>query len=145
MLSILKADIVGYYLFKPDFEIKSYSDEKDANKLKTDNLETECVICKRSIYEPSYEHITDNSKLQEDPQIIIGKCGHIYHNDCMTKWLSTGNKTCPIDKVEWQTYRVADSITKLVLESAKVNKVNKVSTTPNNLKRVMRKNKAFDF
>lgn len=141
MLSILKADIVGYYLFKPDFEIKNYSDEKDADKLKTDKSETECVICKRSIYEPSYEHITDNSKLQEDPQIIIGKCGHIYHNDCMTKWLSTGNKTCPIDKVEWQTYRVADSITKLVLENAKVNKV---STTPNNLKRVMRKNKAFN-
>lgn len=136
MLSILKADIVGYYLFKPDFEIKNYSDEKDVNK-----LETECVICKRSIYEPSYEHITDNSKLQEDPQLIIGKCGHIYHNDCMTKWLSSGNKTCPIDKVEWQTYRIADSITKLVLENTKVNKVR---TTCNNLKRVMRKNKTFD-
>jgi hypothetical protein len=136
MLSIIKADIVGYYSFKPDFEIKNYS-EKD-----TDKSKTECVICKRSIYEPSYEHITDNSKLQEEPQLIIGKCGHIYHNDCMTKWLSTGNKTCPIDKVEWQTYRVADSITKLVLESAKVNKKN---TTPNNLKRVMRKNKIFDL
>jgi hypothetical protein len=136
MLSIIKADIVGYYSFKPDFEIKNYS-EKDIDKSKT-----ECVICKRSIYEPSYEHITDNSKLQEEPQIIIGKCGHIYHNDCMTKWLSTGNKSCPIDKVEWQTYRVADSITKLVLEGSKVNKKN---TTPNNLKRVMRKNKIFDL
>jgi hypothetical protein len=135
-MSILKADIVGYYSFKPDFEIKSYS-EKDVDKSKT-----ECVICKRSIYEPSYEHITDVSKLQEDPQLIIGKCGHIYHNDCMTKWLSTGNKTCPIDKVEWQTYRVADSITKLVLENAKVNKKN---TIPNNLKRVMRKKKIVDL
>ena len=136
MMSILKADIVGYYSFKPDFEIKSYND-KDADKSKV-----ECVICKRSIYEPSYEHITDNSKLQEEPQLIIGKCGHIYHNDCMTKWLSTGNKTCPIDKVEWQTYRVADSITKLVLDSSKVNKKN---TTPNNLKRVMRKKKIVDL
>lgn len=134
MLNILRADIVGYYLFKPDFEIKNYADNKQ-------NEENECVICKRSIYEPSYDHITDNSKLQEEPQLIIGKCGHIYHNDCMTKWLSTGNKTCPIDKVEWQTYRVADSITKLVLENTKVNKKN---TTPNNLKRVLRKNKAFD-
>ena len=134
MLNILRADIVGYYLFKPDFEIKNYTDNKQ-------NEENECVICKRSIYEPSYDHITDNSKLQEEPQLIIGKCGHIYHNDCMTKWLSTGNKTCPIDKVEWQTYRVADSITKLVLENTKVNKKN---TTPNNLKRVLRKNKAFD-
>jgi hypothetical protein len=134
MLNILRADIVGYYLFKPDFEIKNYADNKQ-------NEENECVICKRSIYEPSYDHITDNSKLQEEPQLIIGKCGHIYHNDCMAKWLSTGNKTCPIDKVEWQTYRVADSITKLVLENTKVNKKN---TTPNNLKRVLRKNKAFD-
>ena len=132
MLSIVKADFIGYYSFKPDFEIKSYS-EKD-----TDKSKTECVICKRSIYEPSYEHITDNSKLQEEPQLIIGKCGHIYHNDCMTKWLSSGNRTCPIDKVEWQTYRVADSITKLVLENSRVNKRN---ITPNNLKRVMRKQK----
>jgi len=134
-MSILKADIVGYYSFKPDFEIKSYSEKDDKSK-------TECVICKRSIYEPSYEHITDISKLQEEPQLIIGKCGHIYHNDCMTKWLNTGNKTCPIDKVEWQTYRVADSITKLILESAKVNKRN---TTPNNLKRAMRKKKIVDL
>ena len=135
MLNILRADIVGYYLFKPDFEIKNYTDNKQ-------NEENECVICKRSIYEPSYDHITDNSKLQEEPQLIIGKCGHIYHNDCMTKWLSTGNKTCPIDKVEWQTYRVADSITKLVLENTKVNKKN---TTPNNLKRAMRKKKIVDL
>jgi hypothetical protein len=132
MLSILKADIVGYYSFKPDFEIRNYSGKDD------EKSKTECVICKRSIYEPSYEHITDNSKLQEEPQLLIGKCGHIYHNDCMTKWLSSGNKTCPIDKVEWQTYRIIDSITKLVLESAKVNKR---KTEPNNLKRVMRKKK----
>jgi hypothetical protein len=136
MLSILKADIVGYYSFKPDFEIKNYSN-KDFDKSKN-----ECIICKRSIYEPSYEHITDNAKLQEEPQLIIGKCGHMYHNDCMTKWLSSGNKTCPIDKVEWQTYRVADSITKLVLENSKVNKKN---TAPNNLKRVMRKKKIVDL
>jgi hypothetical protein len=135
MLSILKADIVGYYSFKPDFEIKNYSEKDDKSKV-------ECVICKRSIYEPSYEHITDNNKLQEESQLIIGKCGHIYHNDCMTKWLSTGNKTCPIDKVEWQTYRVADSITKLVLENSRVNKRN---TAPNNLKRVMRKKKIVDL
>jgi hypothetical protein len=136
MLSILKADIVGYYSFKPDFEIKNYSNKE------VDKSKYECVICKRSIYEPSYEHITDNTKLQEEPQLIIGKCGHIYHNDCLTKWLSSGNKTCPIDKVEWQTYRIADSMTKLVLESSKVNKKN---TIPNNLKRVMRKKKIIDL
>jgi len=136
MLSILKADIVGYYSFKPDFEIKNYSNKE------IDKSKYECVICKRSIYEPSYEHITDISKLQEEPQLIIGKCGHIYHNDCLTKWLSSGNKTCPIDKVEWQTYRVADSMTKLVLESSKVNKKN---TIPNNLKREMRKKKIIDL
>jgi hypothetical protein len=124
MMSIVKADIVGYYSFKPDFEIKSYSEKEDKSKI-------ECVICKRSIYEPSYDHITDNSKLQEEPQLIIGKCGHI-----------SGNITCPIDKVEWNTHRVADSITKLVLESARVNKRN---TAPNNLKRVMRKKKIVDL
>ena len=131
-MEIIKADFVGYYLYKPDFEIKNYSDNND-NK-------TECVICKRSIYEPSYDHITDNTKLQLESEIIIGKCGHYYHNDCMTKWINSGNKTCPIDKVEWQPHRIVDSITKLVLVDNKFNK-NILKTKPNNLKRVMRKYK----
>ncbi len=130
-MEIIKFDACGYYFYKPDFEVKNYT---DINETKNDK---DCVICKRNLYEPSYDQITDNSKLQSEQEIIIGKCGHCYHNDCMQKWLNSGNKNCPIDKVEWHTHRVADSMTKLVL----FNNNKYINNSPNNLKRFCRKNK----
>ena len=39
-MEVIKFDICGYYYYKPDFEIKKYTDEATNEK--------ECVICKRS-------------------------------------------------------------------------------------------------
>jgi hypothetical protein len=130
-MEVIKFDACGYYFYKPDLEVKNYIDTNETNNDK------DCVICKRSLYEPSYDQITDNSKLQNEQEIIIGKCGHCYHHDCMQKWLNSGNKNCPIDKVEWHTHRVADSMTKLVL----FNNKNNFNNSSNNLKRFLRKNK----
>jgi hypothetical protein len=130
-MEVIKFDACGYYFYKPDFEVKNYTDTNETKN------EKDCVICKRSLYEPSYDQITDNSKLQNEQEIIIGKCGHCYHHDCMQKWLNSGNKNCPIDKVEWHTHRVADSMTKLVL----FNNKNNFNNSQNNLKRFIRKNK----
>jgi hypothetical protein len=132
-MEIIKFDACGYYYYKPDFEVKNYSDTCETKN------EKDCIICKRSLYEPSYDQITDNTKLLNEQDIIIGKCGHCYHHDCMQKWLNAGNKNCPIDKVEWHTHRVADSMTKLVLFNNK--KYFNDGSTPNNLKRYIRKNK----
>ncbi len=134
-MEVIKFDICGYYYYKPDFEIKKYTDEETNEK--------ECVICKRSLYDPSYDQITDNNKLQNEQEIIIGKCGHCYHYDCMQKWLGSGNKTCPIDKVEWQTHRIADSMTKLVLFNNNFKSYKNNNSNPNNLKRFIRKNKSI--
>ncbi len=105
-MEVIKLDICGYYYYKPDFEIKKYADEESKN-------EKDCIICKRSLYDPSYDQITDNSKLQNSQEIIIGKCGHCYHSDCMTKLVLVNNN----------------------LKSYKNN------SHPNNLKRFVRKNK----
>ena len=136
-MEVIKFDACGYYYYKPDFEVKSYTDTSEG---KNEN-EKECIICKRSLYEPSYDQITDNNKLLNEQEIIIGKCGHCYHYDCMQKWLNSGNKNCPIDKVEWHTHRVADSMTKLVLFNNK--KYINNGSSPNNLKRFIRKNKSI--
>lgn len=135
-MEVIKFDICGYYYYKPDFEVKQYTNDETKN-------DKECIICKRSLYEPSYDQITDNSKLLNEQDIIIGKCGHCYHHDCMQKWLNSGNKTCPIDKVEWQTHRIADSMTKLVLFNNNNNfkSYKNNNSNPNNLKRFIRKNK----
>lgn len=106
-MEILKLDIIGSYSYKPDIEIASYEGES-AKYIK------ECIICKRGLMEPSYETLSDNKNIMNEEDILIGKCGHMFHGDCLTKWLKT-SECCPIDKVKWCLHRVADTTTKLVL------------------------------
>lgn len=117
-MEVLKLDIVGSYSYKPDIEIASYNGNNT-------QYTKECVICKRSLLESSYETISDNKNISNDNEILIGKCGHVFHGDCLCKWLKT-SECCPIDKVKWCLHRVADTTTKLVMYN---------STTQNNYKR----------
>lgn len=106
-MEIIKMNVKGYYFYCPPIE--NY--EKHLNKQK---LIGECAICKRCVLEASYEIITDNSKINTDIQITTGKCGHMFHSECINSWLKTCN-ICPIDKVKWQTFRNVDTTTKLIL------------------------------
>ena len=108
-MEIIKLDVKGYYFYCPELQIENY--EKHLNKKK---LLNECAICKRFILEASYETITNNQNIATETEVTIGKCGHMYHSECIKNWLKTNN-ICPIDKVSWQTFRVADSVTKLIL------------------------------
>ena len=106
-MEVLKLDIIGSYSYKPDIEIASY-DGNNSQYCK------DCIICKRELIEPSYETLSDNKNIMNMDEILIGKCGHMFHSDCLTKWLKT-SECCPIDKVKWCLHRVADTTTKLVL------------------------------
>jgi len=106
-MEVLKLDIVGSYSYKPDIDIVSY-DGNISQYIK------ECIICKRGLTEPNYEILSDNKNISNDNEILIGKCGHVFHGDCLCKWLETSD-CCPIDKVKWCLHRVADTTTKLVM------------------------------
>ena len=106
-MEVLKLDIVGSYSYKPDIDIVLY----DGDSMQ---YAKECIICKRNLMEPSYEMISDNKNITNDNDILIGKCGHIFHSDCLCEWLKT-SECCPIDKVRWCFHRVADTTTKLVM------------------------------
>lgn len=110
-MEIVKLNVKGYYFYCPDLQIENY--EKHLNKKK---LLNDCAICKRYIMEPSYESVTNNTNIIAETEITIGKCGHMFHSECINSWLKTNN-ICPIDKVSWQTFRVADTVTKLILKS----------------------------
>jgi len=131
-MEIIKLNTVGYYFYCPDLQIENY--DKHLSKKK---LLNECTICKRFILEPSYDSITNNRNIVHESDITIGKCGHMYHSDCINSWLKTNN-ICPIDKVAWQTFRVADSFTKLVLKEDKFDKTSNSKFVSHN------KNNNFD-
>jgi hypothetical protein len=118
-MEIIKLNTSGYYFYCPDLQSENY--DKYLTKKK---LLNECAICKRFILESSYDSITNNHNIVHESEVTIGKCGHMYHSDCITSWLKTNN-VCPIDKVNWQTFRVADSYTKLVLKEDKFKKTSK--------------------
>ena len=111
IIEIESIELDGNYCYAPDFEIMTY-DEKPT-------VCTECAFCKRNLYEYSYNIITDNKSLLNDNKVIIGKCGHMFHKDCMDSWLKCGNAICPIDKVTWEEYRIADHYTSLPVVNKK--------------------------
>lgn len=104
-MEVLKLDIVGSYLYKPDIKIASYDGKKTC---------IECIICKRFLSEPSYEIISNNKNITMENNIVIGKCGHMFHNECLSEYLKN-SECCPIDNVKWCLHRVADTTTKLVV------------------------------
>lgn len=110
-MEIESIDLNGNYYYAPDFEIMSYDDKHEKC--------IECAFCKRNLYDCSYNIITDNKSLLNDNKVIIGKCGHMFHKDCMDSWLSHGNTICPIDKVTWEEYRIADNYTTLPIVNKK--------------------------
>ncbi len=111
IMEIESIELSGNYYYAPDFEIMSYDDKCEKC--------IECAFCKRNLYEYSYNIITDNKRLLNDNKVIIGKCGHMFHKDCMDSWLKCGNTICPIDKVTWEEYRIADNYTTLPIVSKK--------------------------
>ncbi len=111
-MEVISANIVGYYHYKPDFEVVNYGVKQECSK--------ECVICKRTLYEPSYDTVSDNKNIFRETEIVIGKCGHLFHADCIGNWLKTSSD-CPIDKIKWCPHHVADTTTRLVLDNKKYN------------------------
>jgi hypothetical protein len=61
----------------------------------------DCTICCSNLNTNS----TYNKDKGIDSKIVIGSCGHSYHEECIESWLNTRNTHCPLCSKNWQTFK----------------------------------------
>ena len=65
-----------------------------------------CAICRNKLTEPSIEYQANPTQTNEAGlSIAWGCCGHVFHLDCIQRWLKTRN-TCPICSKEWEFAKI---------------------------------------
>ena len=58
---------------------------------------TDCTICRCSLNEQSLQYQDSGY----DSKVILGICGHAFHQECITPWINARNKNCPICAQTW--------------------------------------------
>ena len=83
---------------KDDFEnnIKILNVNVRGSWMFSDVSDTICSICKHHLFEPC------PNSTSKDPCGVLGKCGHGYHHECITKWHKTNAIKCPMCNEDWQ-------------------------------------------
>lgn len=68
-----------------------------------------CQLCQKHLIAP---HGLDITKDYSKCKIIVGKCGHSFHDSCLNK-TKTNVHSCPIDNTVWNIDYIFDCLPKV--------------------------------
>ena len=89
---------------KPRFEIKKWNAVAMWSwEICTDT----CAICRNNLYEPSIDYSANPTGDPDHPGLSIawGACGHVFHLDCIQRWLKA-RSACPLCNKDWEYAKI---------------------------------------
>lgn len=62
-----------------------------------------CAICRNHIMDKCIEcqSVQERTNVDENCTIAWGKCSHVFHMHCISRWLNT-RQVCPLDNRNWE-------------------------------------------
>lgn len=65
-----------------------------------------CAICRNHIMDKCIEcqTVQELTDVDESCSIAWGKCSHVFHTHCISRWLNT-RQVCPLDNRNWELKR----------------------------------------
>lgn len=73
-------------------------------------VHSSCTICKNSLMAPTPKELA-SPNYNVSGNVLVGGCGHSFHEECIKMHLTDGCLSCPCDMTPWNTASKLSTLT----------------------------------